>query len=626
MKRTCRNASQTSRFKMRELHPIPLKTNNFNWMKNFITALLFHLSFFACFAQSEKTDESGMDKMWGDSKIASENLIPEKAKLFADGNFGMFIHWGMYSHLGGKWKGKTYYGISEWIMNKNMAGIPPEEYMPVAKEFNPVDFDAKAIAQLAKDAGMKYIIITSKHHDGFAMFKSAHPFNIVDATPFARDPLKELSVACKELGLGFGFYYSHNQDWTEPGGSGAPKNYADGTPATFEDYYNKKCKPQVIEICSNYGEIDFVWFDTPGRIPKEYVIELVDIVRKLQPNAMLCSRVGHGLGDYASKGDMEVPPRNIEGLWETCDTNNDSWCFAWYDNNFKSSKEILHRLVSTVARGGSYLFNVGPDGKGNIPIIGQKFLRESGKWIQKYPQVVYGAGASPWQHALPWGDVTTKGNSLFLSIFEWPQDGKLYLPGLESKIVSANLLNADKTKEISFMNDKGWTIFDVPFQAEDSPASVIKLQIDGKAEIAKVDTTLGIYPNIEVELLAEFADVKDAEKKKVSWMEKFGEWKHVHQIGNWNRDSQAKWTVDVFEPGYYYLDLRYKGQGRIVWRTETDEGIEVQNQQAATEKYQNYPMGIIEFKSAGKHTVSVSLIEGDNETASLESVIIMPVN
>lgn len=407
----------------------------------------------SAFMQTKNATAQSMDKMWGSSKTAETNSIPEKAKLFADGNFGMFIHWGLYSHLGGKWKNKTYYGIGEWIMNKNMAGIPVDEYMPIAKEFNPNEFDAKAIAQLAKDAGMKYIIITSKHHDGFAMFKSKHPFNIVDATPFARDPMKELSAACKELGLGFGFYYSHNQDWTEPGGSGGPGKYSDGTTATFEDYFIKKCKPQVIEICSNYGDIDFVWFDTPGRIPKKFVVELVDIVRELQPNALLCSRVGHGLGDYASKGDMEVPPRNIEGLWETCDTNNDSWSYAWYDNNFKSPKEILHRLVATVARGGSYLFNVGPDGKGNIPLIGQEFLRETGSWIQKYPQVIYGAESSPWLHALPWGDVTTKGNTMFLSVFDWPVDGKLYLPGLKSEIISAEILNAGKAKKISFKKE-----------------------------------------------------------------------------------------------------------------------------------------------------------------------------
>jgi alpha-L-fucosidase len=347
-------------------------------LKSIIVALILMIYTFVSTAQEKKEKDQSMDKMWGQPEVSLDALKAGRGKLFDEGNFAMFIHWGLFSQLGGVWNDTTYYGIGEWIMNPRMAGIPVAEYMKLTSTFNPVDFDANAVAQLAKDAGMKHIIITSKHHEGFAMFKSGHPFNIVDATPFGRDPMKELSMACNEMGLGFGFYYSHNQDWTAPGGSGGPKVNPDGTPATFENYFYSKCKPQVKEICTNYGELDFVWFDTPGRMPKEFVVELAEMVRELQPNAMLCSRIGHGMGDYASKGDMEVPPRNMEGLWETCDTNNDSWAFAWYDNNFKSPKEILHRLVATVGRGGSYLFNVGPDSKGNIPVIGQKFL--AGSW------------------------------------------------------------------------------------------------------------------------------------------------------------------------------------------------------------------------------------------------------
>jgi alpha-L-fucosidase len=312
-----------------------------------------------------QNEDQSMDKMWGENSVISNQQIPDKAKLFEEGNFGMFIHWGLYSHHGGVWKGKTYYGIGEWLMSPRVANIPPAEYMKTAQEFNPDAFDAKNIVNLAKKAGMKYIIITSKHHEGFAMYDSkVSDFTIVKATPFGRDPMKELSEECRKQGLGFGFYYSHYQDWTTPGGGNGPTENADGSPATFKDYFYKKCKPQVREICSNYGDIDFVWFDTPGGMEKQYVVELADMVRELQPNAMLCSRVGYGLGDYATLGDMEVPHKNISGLWETCDTNNDSWSYAWYDNNFKSPEEILHRLISTVGRGGSYLFNIGPDGKG----------------------------------------------------------------------------------------------------------------------------------------------------------------------------------------------------------------------------------------------------------------------
>jgi len=594
-------------------------------MKSFISFLILIILTVTVNAQENKNKEENMDEMWGESSVSLDALKAGRGKLFDEGNFAMFIHWGLYSNLGGVWNDTTYYGIGEWIKHPRMAGIPTDEYMKLAKDFNPSDFDAMAIAQLAKDAGMKYIIITSKHHEGFAMFKSAHPFNIVDATPFARDPMKELSVACDKLGLGFGFYYSHNQDWTAPGGSGGPDVNADGSPASFENYFYSKCKPQVTEICSNYGDLDFVWFDTPGKIPKEFVLELVDIVRELQPNAMLCSRVGHGLGDYASKGDMEVPPRNIKGLWETCDTNNDSWSYAWYDNNFKSPKVILNRLISTIGRGGSYLFNVGPNGLGNIPVTGVQFLEEAGQWIKKYPQVIYDAGSSPWGHALPWGDVTTQGNSMFLSVFEWPQDGKLYLPGLETKITSAKILGAAGS-EISIEEKNGWTIFNLPCEPADHPLSVIELQLENEAETASVNTTHGIYPNIESELLLEFAEVSGAEKKEIKWMEKFGEWKHVNQVSKWSENGEAKWTVEVFEPGYYYLELRYKGEDRVVWKTVTDEGIMVQNQQAATGKFQYYPMGIIEFKTAGKHSVSVSLVDGNRETSSLEAIRIRPIN
>lgn len=568
-----------------------------------------------------------MNEMWGESAVSVDALKAGRGKLFDEGNFGMFIHWGLFSHLGGKWHGKTYYGIGEWIMNSNMAGIPVADYKKVAKEFNPSQFNAKTIAQLAKDAGMKYIIITSKHHEGFAMFHSkADSFNIVDATPFARDPMKELSAACRELGLGFGFYYSHNQDWTAPGGSGGPKENAEGTPATFDDYFYRKCLPQVKEICTNYGAIDFVWFDTPGNMKKELVVELAKVVRELQPNAMLCSRIGHGMGDYESKGDMEVPPANIPGLWETCDTNNDSWSYAWYDNNFKSPKEILNRLVSTIARGGTYLFNVGPNGEGQIPETGAHFLRDAGKWIQKYPQVVSAAGASPWGHAMPWGDVTTNDKSIFLTVFDWPQDGKLYLPGLKKEILSARLLKGTKSEKIAFERKQGWTIFNVPFQSGDTPASVIELTFDRAVEAEDVDSALGLAPNTETRLLSFFADVKGAERKAISWMEKFGEWKHATQISKWTEGSSASWTLDVLQPGYYYIDLVYKGKDKLVWNITTDEGIVVQNQQAATEKYRDYPMGILEFKKPGKHIIKVSLVDGEPETSSLESVYIYPIN
>ena len=565
-----------------------------------------------------RADDS-MDRMWGDAKVRVGIDKTDRAALFRDGNYGMFMHWGLYSHLGGQWRDQTFYGIGEWI--KRQMKIPDEQYMALAKEYTPTEFNARGIAKLAKEAGMRWIIITSKHHEGFAMFKSSHPFNIVDATPFARDPMKELVAACREEGLGFGFYYSHNQDWTAPGGTGGPKTYPDGTPATFERYFREKCFPQVKEICTQYGPLNFIWFDTPGNMPKELVLELADLVRKTQPNAMLCSRIGHGLGDYESKGDMEVPPRNIEGLWETCDTTNDSWSYAWYDQNFKDSKEILHRLVATVGRGGTYLLNVGPDGKGRVPPQAAKYLLKAGEWIKRYPQVIYAAGPSPWGHAMPWGDVTTVGNTLNLVVFDWPADGRLLLPGLQTELAAAGVVVNGKLQPVTWTARGTWTELQVPAAVPDRPASVVAVKLKDKP---KVDPTLGIPPNVPATLLVEFAEVTGAEKKRLNWMEKFGEWKFATQVSKWSETGRAVWTVDVCQAGDYRLELTYRGEGRVAWRIETDEGVKLQNQQTSSPVYHAYPMGLLTFHKPGKHTITISLVEGDRQKPSLESIRLTP--
>jgi alpha-L-fucosidase len=256
--------------------------------------------------------------------------------------------------------------------------------------------------------------------------------------------MKELSEACKEAGLGFGFYYSHNQDWTYPGGTGGPETDGEGNPKKFDDYFAEKCLPQVEEITSNYGDVELIWFDTPGRMPEKYAKQLVEVVHRNQPHALVSGRVGFDMGDYRTFGDMEVPLENVEGLWEGVDVTNDSWGYAWYDENWKTPKQILAYLISTAARGGTYMLNVGPDGLGQIPEPAQETLRASGKWIGRYPQVVYSADPSPWKHALPWGDVVVNGGKLYLAVYHWPAAGKLYLPGLQSEIASVRLLKGGK--------------------------------------------------------------------------------------------------------------------------------------------------------------------------------------
>lgn len=578
----------------------------------------------ACSFHSTLAAEQSMDQMWGDKSVKEGVEASERAALFRDGNYGMFMHWGLYSHLGGQWKDRTFYGIGEWILRQMQ--IPTAEYMGLAKEFNPSEFNAKEVVRVAKQAGMKWIIITSKHHEGFAMFKSAHPFNIVDASPFKRDPMKELADECRAAGLGFGFYYSHNQDWTAPGGNGGPDKNADGSPASFDRYFKEKCYPQVDEICSNYGELAYVWFDTPGNMPVEHVKALAELVRRKQPNAMLCSRIGHGMGDYLSLGDMEVPLRNHEGLWETCDTTNDSWSYAWYDQNWKDSKEILHRLVSTVGRGGTYLLNVGPDGKGRIPDKAARYLVEAGEWVKKHPAAVYSASPSPWGHAQPWGDVTRSGNTLNLVVFDWPADRVIRLSGIDGKPESATLRGRDgKLHKLPFRQDGGWLAIDAgaaDSASLDALASLVELKFDA---VPKIDPIFGIHPNLETELSCEFAQVREAKYERINWMEKFGEWKFSLQVGNWQPGGVAEWEVDIAEAGDYHVALTYKGEGRPVWAVSSSEGAKIQNQQAATAVYQTYPTGILSFAKPGKHKIAVSLVEGDGSKCSLEAIRFSPV-
>ena len=589
-------------------------------MKVFVKLLLCGL----LLSQISYAQES-MKDMWGSSPKSIKTTNPEgRGQLFEWGNYAMFIHWGLYSSIGNLWNGNTYYGISEWILNKNMANIDRTEYKAQAKKFNPKEFDAMKIAQLAKDAGMKYIVITSKHHDGFAMYHSkCNSFNIVDATPFGRDPMKELSEACKKLGLGFGFYYSHNQDWTYPGGNGGPAVDAEGNPKTMENYFFEKCLPQIEEITSNYGDMEIIWLDTPGRIPQDYVKKLVDVIHKNQPKVLVSGRAGYDLGDYRTLDDMEIPLENIDGLWETVDVTNDSWGYAWYDNNWKSPKEILQYLITTVARGGTYMLNVGPDGLGNIPEDAQVALRASGKWIQKYPDVIYGATASPWKHALPWGDVVQQQNKLYLAIFEWPTSGKLYLPGLKTSIKTANLLNGSKKQRLKFEKDGSWTVFQLPSAKPDALIDVIELTMESDAVL--VDNHQTLDPEIGMRNMSvRFAETTGCEVYKSNWMEKFGEWKHVYCVNKLDKGGKVSWTLDFKEPGRYHVDLNVRGEGKSVWRVETDEKHFIQNQQRASSLFCDRPIGWLQIDKPGRHVITVTM-QGGDENTDLSAITIKPV-
>ena len=312
---------------------------------------------------------------------------------FKEAKFGMMVHFGLYSLLGGEYKGKRTDQIAEWA--QSYFRIPNKEYHRLAEIFNPIYFNAEEWIKTAKDAGMKYFVITSKHHEGFALFKSeASKFNVVDATPFKRDIIAEIAEACYKHGIKLGLYYSQALDWAHPHGSGYGAGYGLncgvmdwGNTWDFPDFekkdynicYEEKIKPQVKEILTNYGDLCLIWFDTPINMPKEKSAELYNMVKHYQPDCLINSRIGNGICDYESAGDNEIPEDKKDMLFETPATLNDTWGFKYFDDNWKSADEVIRIKNHLNERGINYLLNVGPDHLGRFPAPAVEILREVGK-------------------------------------------------------------------------------------------------------------------------------------------------------------------------------------------------------------------------------------------------------
>ena len=324
-------------------------------------------------------------------------------RWFKEAQYGMMVHWGLYSLLAGEYRGRRMgqKQIGEWI--QAVYEIPNAEYAKLAKVFNPIYFDAEEWVKTAQDAGMKYIVLTSKHHDGFALYRSkVSAFNVVDATPFGRDVVGELAEACRKHGMKLGLYYSQDLDWHERGGGGFTmgKTWGDGeaywtnswdfkdvTMADFDAYFERKCKPQVMEILTQYGDLCLIWFDIGSTLSPEQAKELYDMVRTLQPGCLVNSRIGggsregKGLGlvcDYTSAGDNQIPDDDKSGmLFESPATLNDTWGYKAADQNWKSAETIRKNREHLKAIGANYLLNVGPDGLGRIPAVSAQILHDA---------------------------------------------------------------------------------------------------------------------------------------------------------------------------------------------------------------------------------------------------------
>jgi alpha-L-fucosidase len=485
---------------------------------------------------------------------------PESARWYRDAGFGLFIHWGLYSQAAGEWKGERYFGIVEHLMR--LAKVAPDEYIKtLGGQFNPVDFNAVEWVQAAKDAGARYIIVTTKHHDGFAMYHSkVSGNNVVDATPWHHDPLEDLARECAKAGIRLGIYYSHVQDWSEPDAFNYGEDPAIYKPA-FDNYMNRKALPQMRELMRNYGKISLVWYDTPKGITAARAQKFRDVVKEADPTTLITSRIGQNMGDIRNYGDSEMPDYGDETqYWEAIYTHNDSWGYSKFDHNFKSPTELIHTLATAASRGGNMVLNVGPDPQGRFPAETKAAMATIGAWLRANGESIYGSGATGIRQ--PWGVGTAKPGVLYLHILSVPERREILVEGIGgADIAEASLL--DGGRKLRWRRDKEDIIISLPADIPASPDIVLALK--HKAPIPPGHAPLILSPDFEMLALAPSGAVREGATSLsgITSRSYFGLPVRFQSVKDLKSRADAlSWQIRVTDPGDFHLSLEYAADSK----------------------------------------------------------------
>ena len=422
-----------------------------------------------------------------------------KMKWWTDGKFGLFLHWGLYSVTAGDWNGHKATGNEHFMLYEK---IPYKRYGEIGKNFNPTGFNADKWVSMAKNAGMKYIVITTKHHDGFAMYDSkVSDFNIVKLTPYAKDPIKQLADACKKYNIKLCFYYSLGRDWQDPdvptnwpvkAGRSNTWDFPNEDGKVFQRYFDRKVLPQVTELLSNYGPIGIVWFDTPELINKQQSETLQKLIHKLQPDCIINNRIGNGFGDYAVS-EQKIADKIDLKSWESCITMSEGWGFNKYDTAWKKPELLIRQLTDVVSNGGNLLLNVGPNGEGNFPKPSIERLKLIGKWMEINNEAIY--GVRPWKISseLPVGSVKPKEqNSLDKKMMDVLNDGT-------SKAIFPEIRFTRKHNNVyAFLNNFETKTAVITALSKTKADEIIKVKLLGSSKTIKweqTDAGLKIYLN-----------------------------------------------------------------------------------------------------------------------------------
>ena len=413
----------------------------------------------------------------------SDAAANKALEVFKAAKYGLFIHWGLYSILAGEFRGRTTPDIAEWIMHD--LNISVEDYEPLAKRFNPRQFDAESYVRQAKAWGMRYIVFTAKHHDGFAMYRSGvSAYNVVDATPFKRDILKELQLACEKYGMKLGIYYSQAQDWHDPNGLWDGR---DSSGRDFKAYLHGKALPQIRELLTNYGNVFLMWFDTPLDMSEGDCRLVYETVKKLQPDCLVSGRIGHDLGDYATTSDNFIPLLPQDFAWEVPATLNETWGYKKTDQHWKSADDIIRKLLKINSRGGNYLLNVGPDADGVIPPQSYQILDKVSAFLERRPEAIFGTAGMPfYPYDLSWCVFTHNRNRLYVHIVE--AAGRFEISSIENPVVRVRDLETGR--DLSFtqrINGIGIPMWDLLLDPDSLDHFPYTLEIELEGERLRID-------------------------------------------------------------------------------------------------------------------------------------------
>ncbi|MBP0903876.1 alpha-L-fucosidase [Mariniflexile gromovii] len=578
-------------------------------MKRIISGVLVVLVFGSACAQKVVKPELTKTKEISDK---------ERMAWWEEARFGMFIHWGIYTVPAGFYKGEAQTNSAEWIMNKGRIQIA--EYEKFADEFNPEKFNAKEFVALAKQAGMKYMVITAKHHDGFSMFDSkASDYNIVDATPFKRDVLKELAKACQEQGIKFGFYYSQAQDWHHPGGLG--NNWdKDLKRVSSDEYVYEKALPEVKQLLTEYGSIAIFWWDTPRAMTKSVVDSLHHITTALQPRIITNDRLGD---DYP--GDHKTFERNgpryqpEAKYWELCKPISGSWGYRSDDNNFNSVQTLIRDLIDQSSKGGNFLLNVSPTREGTLRTEATERLKAIGGWMRENSEAIYGTQASPTSNIPEWGRITMKTvdnkGLLYLHVYDW-KDGASLPIRLKNNVEACYLLaNKKRTFKTNAFED-GIQV-QLTGEAPDSVVPVIVLKLKEMPN-ALPQKPLGQDETGIVTLPAVRAQYENLQGPGAQYDD------HLDCVGSWDSETaRVYWSFEVDKPGSLNVVAGYSGNKEteiMVTLNGQSKTVKIPASGENLKRFKSVELGDFNIDKAGKYEFSLMPVAGKWHTINLKEV------